>query len=303
MARSLIKNKIKRGQYLFYISFVTLPLLQFCIFYLGVNINSFVLAFRKYDILTGYSFAGFENFKRVFYDLGHTLYLKSALKNSVVLYLLSLCITTPLTLIFSFYIYKKMFFSGFIKVVLFLPTMLSSLIVVLLFKYFTDRALPNLWESLTGHKIAGLISDTKTALPTLMFFAVWSGFGSSILLYLGAMNGISESLFEAAKIDGASTFREFWNIVLPQVFPTLSVYLVTGVGGFFTNQMALYSFYGTDAEYTLYTLGYFLYRGIKVAETVDYPYFSAMGLVLTAVAIPLTYLMRFMLDKFGPQAD
>ena len=295
------KNKIRRGQLIFYVCMISLPLLQFLIFYIGINFNSILLAFKQYDVYTNtFSFAGFANFLKVFQDLKQTLYLQSALKNSTIVYLLGLFISTPLTLLFSFYLFKKMPFSGVMKIVLFLPTMLSSLIVILIFKYFMDRALPGILEALFKVEVIGFLSTAKTARITLFFFAVWSSFGSSILLYLGAMNSTSESLYEAAKMDGAGLFSEFWHITLPQVFPTLSVYLITGIGGFFTNQMGLFSFYGTEAEYELYTLGYFLYRGIKTASISDYPYYSAMGLLMTVIAIPVTYGVRYLLNRFGP---
>lgn len=304
MKNILIKNSIRRSQLIFYVCIAMLPVIQFCIFYLGVNINSIFLAFKKYDLYSNsYQWIGFDNFVNVFRDLGTLVYLKAALRNSCFIYLAGLLITTPLALIFSYYIYKKLPLHKTIKVILFIPVMLSSLIVILLFKYFVDRAVPALIEQIFGKQIPGLLTDTERALPTIIFFNIWSGFGSVILLYIGSMNSISDSLVEAAQIDGAGSLREFFYITLPHVFPTLSVYLITGIGGFFTNQMGLFSFFGTEAEYGLYTFGYFLYRAIKVAEPTDYPYLSAMGLLMTVVAVPITYLVKFLLEKFGPSTD
>lgn len=297
-------KRFYRSQIIFYTSIVALPVIQFLIFYIGVNFNSILLAFGKYDIHTNtYSFNGLNNFAEVIKAFQTTLYMPSALKNSTYVYLLGLFISMPLGLLFSYYLHKKMFAAGIIKIVLFLPTMLSSLIVVVVFKYLADRAIPQILEDLFAVQVPGLISSTKYALPTLLFFCVWSGFGTSILLYLGAMNGTSQSLYEAAEIDGAGEFQEFLYITFPQVFPTISVFIVTGIGGFFTNQMNLFSLYGTDAEYALYTLGYYMYRGIKLATPADYPHFAAMGLMMTSVAIPITYLIRYLLNRFGPSAD
>ena len=302
--RKTSSQSFRRSQVIFYISIVALPVVQFLIFYIGVNFNSILLSFEKYDIHTNtYSFNSFNNFLDVIRGFQTTQYLPAALANSATVYILGLCITMPLSILFSYYLHKKMFGAGIIKVVLFLPTMLSSLIVVVVFKYLADRALPQILEDIFAIKVPGLISSTETALPTLLFFCVWSGFGTSILMYLGAMNATSQSLYEAAEIDGAGDFQEFIYITFPHVFPTLSVYLVSGVGGFFTNQMNLFSFYGPDAEYALYTLGYYMYRGIKSASPGDYPYFAAMGLMMTAVAIPVTYLMRYLLNRFGPSTD
>lgn len=82
-------------------------------------------------------------------------------------------------------------------------------------------------------------------------------------MFLGAMNNISDSVLEAAKIDGASFLREFVYVVIPLVYPTFVVFVTVGVVQIFTNQLALYSFYGDSAELQDYTIGYYLYRGVQ----------------------------------------
>ena len=82
-----------------------------------------------------------------------------------------------------------------------------------------------------------------------------------MLMYSGAMSGVSDSVIEAAKLDGITPIREFFYIIVPLIYPTLVTFLVVEVAGIFTNQMNLYNFYGLKAEYSLYTFGYFLYKG------------------------------------------
>ncbi|MBR4942973.1 MAG: hypothetical protein IKZ28_02995, partial [Clostridia bacterium] len=92
----------------FYFAVVGFPILQFCIFYIGVNFNSILLAFKNYDTLTGtYSFAGFEHFKAFFTGLFENSVLVFAVKNSLIAYVVGLIVGLPLTLFFSWYIYRK----------------------------------------------------------------------------------------------------------------------------------------------------------------------------------------------------
>ena len=110
-------------------------------------------------------------------------------------------------------------------------------------------------------------------------------------------------MVEAANLDGATGFKEFWHISLPQVYPTLSVFIVTGIASIFTNQFNLFTFYGTSAPYQ--TFGYYLYKETLNHNT-DLPYFpklAAFGLMMAIVAIPLTFLVRWLLEKFGPTED
>lgn len=287
--------KRKRNQLIFYICLIALPMIQFAIFYIGVNINSILLAFQGYEVQKGYYWTGFDNFKQIFYDFKTIPYLKSSIKNSLILYVVTLC-SMVLSMLFSYYIYRKRTCAGFFKIILFLPNIISGLILAIMYKYLVENA-----PYALGYTIGGLLSNEKTAFPTILVFNVLTSFGTQSLLFSGAMEGITDSVIDASKIDGCSPMQEFIHIIIPMIWPTISTFFVIGIAGIFTNQMCLYSFFGTKAEYQYYTFGYYLYKSIQTASIGEYPYLAAMGLVLTFVAVPLTYLVKWATEKFGPK--
>lgn len=280
---------------IFYWCVLALPLLQFAIFYIAVNFNSFLLAVKEYDALTGvYSFVGFDNFKQLFADFATRSAFPTMFFNSLKAFAVNVLVGVTLGLIFSYYIYKKMPLGKFFKVILFMPSILSAIVMVSVFKQFTERVIP----AITGG--SGLLANTDTEFLTLLFYMVWSGFGVSVLMYVGAMSNINESVIEAAQLDGVNAFMEFTRIILPLVWPTVVVFLTTQLAVIFSNQMNLFSFYGQGAESRVQTVGYYLYRNTYVAQISDYPYLAAFGLVLTAIVAPITVLVRWLLTKFGP---
>lgn len=294
----------KRNDLIFYCLMMLFPIAQFCTFYIAVNINSVILAFKSYDTLDmSYTWVGFDNFKLVFYNLINEPVMHYSAKNSLILYVYGLLFGFPLALLFSYYIYKKKPLYRVFKVMLFLPSIISAIAMTVMFKYFAERAIPELFELLFGMKMEGLISNADTAFGTLVFYSIWIGFGTSILMYSGAMNSIPESVVEAAQIDGAGLVREFFCITIPQIWSTIVTFLVVGVAGIFTNQMNLFSFFGVKCENNLSTFGYYLYKNTQSAATSDYPYLSSMGIVMTIVAVPLTLAVKTLLEKFGPRAD
>src|SRR5574344_1680851 len=113
-------KKRRRKQLIFYLCIIIIPLLQFVVFYIGVNINSIILAFQSYDLERGYYFIGFDNFKQILIDFKEIPYLLTSIKNSLILYLATL-LTMILSLLFSYYIFKRRTFGGFFKFILFLP--------------------------------------------------------------------------------------------------------------------------------------------------------------------------------------
>lgn len=293
-------SKQKRNRLLFYISLVGLPSLQFLIFYIVVNFNSIILAFQEYNVDTAsFTFHGFENFKSAIENFKTQTFLTAAVENSITLYLFTLLVGIPLAIVFSYYIYKKNFFHGGFKVVLFIPKIVSSVVLVIIFTYVVEEAYPELYNLITGEKTKGLLANKDTRFGTILFYTLWASFGTQILMYTGAMSGISESIIEAGQIDGIKPIQELIFIVVPMIYNTISTFIIVGVAALFTNQMNLYSFYGGSAEYKLYTLGYYMFSSAQKATSVELPYLSAFGLVLTLIAAPISLLVRYGLNKLG----
>ncbi len=287
---------------LFYVALIILPMAQFCIFYIGVNVNSLLLAFQSYSLKDGFYFVGFDNISKVFKDLFTDPFFLKMIGNSFIGYL-STILTTVFALLFSFYIYKRRMFSKFYKVILFLPNIISGLILAIMYKYFVDRAMPEIILNLFGAEIDGLLSNESTAFGTVIFFNVFIGFGVQTLLFSGAMDAVSPSLIDAAEVDGSEGFSQLIHIVLPSIWPNVVTFLVVGVASIFTNQLCLYSFFGTGASSSVYTLGYYLYKNTILSLEDGYPYLAAFGIVLTLFAVPLTYLVKFVLERFGPRYE
>lgn len=301
------RNKMQKNDLIFYIVFISWPVLHFCVFYLGVNFNSLLLAFQNIDVSTNtVTWTLFGNLKEALHRIFANTELVLAAKISLLGYVLPLCIGTPLALLFSYYIYKGMFGSKFFRVALFVPSIVSSIVMAVVFQYFVDGAMAGVMAKLTGDpKTMGLLSNPDTRLGTILFYNLWVSFGVSTLMYVNGMHTISPEQVEAAHLDGATGIREFWHVTLPSVFPTLATFLVTGVAGIFTNQLSIFNFYGSSAPQGITSYGYWLYKETLagVYSPSQNPVIAAMGIWMTIVAVPITFLVRWLLDKFGPSED
>lgn len=298
------RNKEKRNWLLFYIIMAAFPVLQFCIFYIGVNIKSILFAFQSYDYDSGkYIFNGFENFKAIFDRISLGGSYVTMFKNSFLVYFWCLIISVPLALLFSYYIYKHYICSAFFKVLLFMPSILTSIVLVNLFRYMANIVIPGLFMNLFGLEMSPLLGSVATQFGTLIFYTIWTEFGVVVLLYSGAMSGISSSVIEAGQIDGANSLQEFFLIVLPMIFPTLSMFLLTGVAGIFTNQLSLYSLYGDNAESYVWTFGYYLFKEARTATLDKYTYLSAFGVMASLVAMILTFTVKYIFKKIDPMEE
>lgn len=303
--KSVFKSK---GDKIFYGVMMAWPLLQFVVFYLVVNFNSILLAFQKIDVATNTSTFTLVNFADAFRALFKTE-LVPAFRNSFVLYLLNLVCGVGLGLLFSYYVSKKMPCSGFFRVLLFMPSILSAVVMTGAFSKFVDAGIPALVKRMSGGEtvISGFLENNKYTVATLMFYNILVGFGTSVLMYSNSMSGISQEIYEAAKIDGAKGMREFVSVTLPMIFGTVSTFLVAGIAGIFTNQMNIIAFYGTNIpDPSWHTLGSYIYaESLKGSASggAAYPFLSALGIYLTLIAAPITLIVKKLLQKYGPGED
>ena len=312
-------NINKKRKLIFYILMVSLPILQYLIFYVYVNFNSLLLSFQEYKVVDNKQVFAFNigdlfaNYRTVFDEILHARWMGDTIANSARLYFTSLIVVTPLALLFSFYIIKKYKGSKFFRIVLFMPTIISSIVLVFIYQVLVDNIIPDLLVKKLGWVAQGdygkfqLLTNAETRFNTLLFFCLFLSFGVNVLMYSGAMSGVSEEIVEAAHIDGCGDFRELIHIILPSVYPTLTTFIVVGVAGFFTNQMHIYDMYGggDKADSSIWTLGYYMYKSTVSGEkTKDlYPYLSAMGIVFTLIAAPISIFVKWAMEKFGPSVD
>ena len=307
-------TKGRRKKLWFYLAFIAFPVIHYLVFYVYINFNSFILAFRNYyvdDVTKTLTFngAGFKNFAAGWQVLVAN---GKAIGNSFLMLAVQIFFITPVALLFSFYIYKKRTGTEFFRVMLFLPSVLSAVVFGLLYQYISDDVFA--WIQTRVFKAEDatyFLTDVKTRMWAVILFNVLMGFGVSVLTYSGTMSGINVSLIESAELDGCSPFHEFIHIVIPMIWPTVVTLMIVSFSRVFTEQWQVLTLLKRN-PLSAENLGYFLYTRamdgdfvIPAGQTnnISYSVLSAIGLILTAIILPLTLIMRWALNKFGPKAD
>lgn len=293
---------------IFYACVIALPILNFLIMWLGVNFNSFLLAFQKYDFAksleaddTVYVWNGWNNIKRVWNDFTYDGgILRIALKNSLIHYIVPTAVGATVGLWASYYIAKKYWGGEFFKALGVAVSTVSGFIMCLLWLHFCTNAYPAFVQNLFGIKVEGLMSNTSTVTFAILLFPCLT-IGTS-LIYISVMSRIPSSCIEAAKLDGITPMQEFRYITFPLISPTFFMYFATGIPAIFTGQGNLYNYFGEFADPSVQTIGYVLF--IKVAGSkasiAEYPYAAAAGMVCTFVCVPITVLARWLIKKYTP---
>lgn len=298
----LFGNSSKRRDLLFVLLLLIWPTLQFCVFYIGVNFNSFIMMFQTQtrvgtEIVVDTNISYFvDNWNWLKNEVFTTGIFPTMIKTSLLSWLVGILIGSPLGLLFSYYISKKFRGSQFFRIILYLPSIISAFVLIIMYKYMLNYPIAKslgVFGSLTGN------SPLATRLFLIFGFNIWVGFGTSVLMYSNSMSEIEPEIFESAALDGASGFKEFFHISFPMIWPTYSVFFVNSVAFLFSNQANLYSMYGPDCNPDMYTFGYYMFKTVNSSRTY-YPQMALLGILLSAIAIPLTFGVRYLMEKFGP---
>jgi len=239
------KSGMKSGR-LFYLGILAVPIICFILFYVVINFNSIILAFQDYwydgnKIVR--NFNHLENFKNLVRLWNGSNAFLIYIRNSFMYIGLLIFVIMPLTLFFSYYIYKNNFLGNFFKIVIFMPSVVCTMVLVIFYDGFVEKLLAAVFKPENGYMV-----NYKTTLPFLIIFYVATGFSANILIFLNAMSQVPLATVEAAKIDGAGELKTFFHIVIPSIWNTVVSLFVIALAAFGSEQGNLHAFLSTKPK-------------------------------------------------------
>ena len=239
--------------------FILPAILGTFIFIIIPMICSFGLSFTKWDLLNSVEFVGLQNYVQLFQsDLFYKI-----LSNTVVFALATSILGVIIPLILASILNSKIRGSEFYKTAYFLPFITPMVVVGIVWAWIFDPNIGLLNQVLQIH--INWLYDSKYAMQALIIVSVWKLIGYNMIIFLSSMSGISQSMFEAAKIDGANAFQTFKNVTIPLLSPTIFfvviitaissfqvfdlIYLMTQGGPFDSTNVLVYATYKNAFEY------------------------------------------------------
>lgn len=299
--RNYAKRK-KSSDMRFYCVMIAFPLLQFVLMWIGVNINSILLAFKEINVDYTYEWT-LNQFLRVFHDITKDTSVREGLINSAIFWFFTTIITFPTSLAISYYLYRNYKFAKYIKTVLFLPSVISGTVTAVVIYQLFDRAYPYIVNALFGEQVMGLLTNPETQLVALIGYQTFYGLAGNFIFLSSAMSGIDPSISDAARVDGASAVQEFFRVTLPMIWPTVSIFLVMTTISIFTGDYGMYTFYKVAGVTGINTMGYLFTRGLTEFGEIRWPYYSALGLVLTVLSCLVVFPLRAYMNSKSPFRD
>lgn len=256
---------------------------------------SIVIGFMHMDIyFSDVHFDGFNNFVRAFQDERFW----NALKNTLLFAIIEMVLQIVVGLLVANALVSSTFFNKFSRTILFIPVVISTAATGVMFGLLLDETIgyiPYLCGML-GFPDATFFRNASTAMGTIIAMTVWKNFGYTMSILVVGIQGVSQSYYEAARIDGASKVQQFFYITLPGILPNLGFCIITNLIGALQVFDQVFVTTQGGPQYTTETLVFYINKtGFR--DPCDLGYASAMSVLLLIailiLAVPV-YKKMFM---------
>ena len=256
----------------------------FMVFPLGFSLY---MSFQNWDLFRPAKFVGLANYRSLF--TGDPLF-SIALRNSVVYTVGTVVPTVLISLAVAGVLNRKIKGINFFRTVVFLPLAVSSVVmaVVWQFVFNTNNGLLNIMLGWIGIGPIPWLVDPKWAMASLCMVSIWRSVPFATVILLAAMQGVPDTLYEAARLDGAGELRQFVSITVPLIRAAVSFVVVISIIHAFQAFDLVYVLTGRNGgpETATYVLGIMLFQ--HAFAFLEFGYASALAWVMFAILLVLT---------------
>lgn len=271
-----LKKRLRKNAGVYLIFLPTL-LYYFIFKYLPMFGN--VIAFQDYSIVRGFTgseFVGLEHFK----DFLSNYKFFELLRNTLAISGLHILIGFPAPIIFALLLneVKNIRFKKSVQTITYMPHFISSVVMVsVLLNFLSSEGIINSIVEFFGGKKVPFMTTPKYFPWIYVLSSIWQSLGWSSIIYIAAIAGVDQELYEAAKIDGAGRFRQAISITLPCISPTIVVLLIMQVGSMLTvGYEKIILMYNPTIYETADVISTYVYR--KGLLEMDYGYSTAVSI-------------------------
>lgn len=275
--------------------FLTPTVIIFVTFILFPVIFSFYLSFQEWNMFSSEAtFVGLDNYAKMF----QSEEFWSVLKNTAFFTLGTVPLNMALALMVAIALNKKIRGKKFLRTAFFAPVIISPVAAAVIWRWIYDPnyGLLNYGISLFGVDSINWLNDETAAMFALIIMGVWKTFGINMVLFSAGLQGIPETYYEAADIDGAGKWSKFWKITVPMLAPTTFFIMIMSM---------ISSFQVFDLVYVLTSGGplgstkvfvFFVYE--YAFKFFEMGYASAAAYILFLILIVLTMIqVRYMKNR------
>ena len=299
--RKFTRKAIKRDfrqNWMLYV--MLLPLLTFFIVFAYAPMGGILMAFENYKPKLGLlhsKWIWFDNFK----DFFTSVFAGRVIRNTLIISFLQLIICFPAAIIFALLIneLKDNLFKKTVQMITYMPYFISMVVIAGIIVDFTKSTgvITQIVSVFTGSK-GNLLANPKAWRPIYIFSDLWQGLGFSSIIYVAALSGIDQELYEAAELDGANRWKQTIHVTIPGIMNTIIIMLILRIGSLMSvGQEKTILLYNPQIYETADIISSFVYR--KGLQEFNYGYSTAVSFFNSIVNTVLIISANTLSRKFS----
>ena len=295
-----VQRKKKNWQKDWQLHLMILPGLLFILIFKYMPLGGITIAFKEFlpgKGIWGSPWVGLENFEYML-ALPDT---KRVMWNTLFIAAAKILINFPVPIIISILLneVKNHRFKRSVQTIIYLPYFISWVILAgIIQDLFAKEGLINQFLGIFGAEPVFFLGNKYAFLGVLIGTDVWKNFGYNTVVYLAAITGIDETLYEAAKIDGANRFQQIWNVTLPVISPIVVLMMILNLGNVLNAGFEqIFNLYNPLVYETADIIDTFVYR-ISLVEA-NYSLGTAVGLLKSVVSFILIVTSYKIANKYS----
>ena len=294
-------NRYRKAQLWFIWPMIAVPILHWLVFFAYMNASSFVQAFQ--DVSGNFTTENIElAWNSITGRVESSDKLSVGLRNTFIYYGVSEFIIFPIRIIMCYFIYKQIAGYKVFRIVFYLPCIISSVAMTGVYQEFISPLGP-LGEICKKLEISmpkqGLLATESTANAAIIGYVIWAGLTTHLYIS-GAMAKIPVEVLESARLDGITSGKELLYIVVPLIWPTISTMLILSLTSILSASGPILLLSPDPWSLKTYTVSYWLWEKVYAGGSFmkgKYSLVSAVGLILTAITVPIVLLLRKLVEK------
>lgn len=292
-------SKKARKDFFTGMGFILPSLLGFLIFTFIPVVISLCLSFTSWNFMEGIEgikFNGLANYIRLFSDE----WFLNSYKNNIIFTAVTVPVLIALGLVMATIINKYIYGGGVVRTMIFIPYIASVVAVCTVWMVLLQPSygpVNEFFRSIGIENPPGWLADFKWSLPSIMIIYVWQQVGYYSIVFLAGLKGLPEDVYEAAKVDGASSIRQFFSLTVPLISPTTFFLTIMGIIGSFKvfDQISVLTQGGPGSSSSV--MAYYVYR--TAFDYFEMGYANTLAWALFVLVFIVTLVQWKMQAKFS----
>lgn len=274
----------------FLVSPYILHVVVFVLFPVGFSL---FLTFHEWNIIGPMKYVGLTNYEKLLQDQ----YFLKSIRNTLVFLAIHIPLQIVIALGLAVILNQKIWFRAFFRGSFFMPVVVSGVVITILWQqlYGYEMGSINTLLMALGFEKVGWLIDPVWAMPSIAIMATWKNVGLYIILFLVGLQSVPRSLYEAADLEGATSWQKFWHITLPVINPTVvMVMILSTIGGFSLFIEPYVMTNGGPLNATLSSVLYIYKQGFFYYHM---GYAATLGLIFALLILFVVFIQRRVIEN------